>query len=531
MPTPHDQTPNETGAIPTRIAPAVAWFMIASFVALIAGLPLAQLGTDLSRDQRPQLFALFDRVPDKANLRAWEDDLEKASLPRAKVQPALQGLLSGVGGFGNTNVIIGRDGWLFYRPGLEYLAGPGVLDPARLRQRRRQMIDSGERSPHPDPREAILAFHRRCAAAGARLVLMPVPDKVMLQPSRLSARPAPATPPNNREFGRLLDELRAAGLDVFDCTPGSPATGEDRFLIQDTHWTPQWMEQVAGELAAHLKPHLGPAPALALKAEAAEAARVGDLVDMLKLPEGQRLFSPQAVKLRRVVEAGRDWQPSHQADVLFLGDSFANIYSSEIMGWGSSAGLVEHLGLALRRPIDCIVRNDAGASATRKMLGAQLAAGKDRLAGKKVVVWEFAVRELAVGNWPPIEMKVGETPPSRFLVPSPGVERVITGTVESAGVPPRPGTVPYKDHIIAVHLTDLEDDNGPIVGGQALVYVWSMRGNVLTPAAHFRPDQRIRLKLRPWADVSAKLDAINRRELDNDEINLQEPFWGEEVRP
>ena len=530
MPLPYDQTPERTGTIPTRIAPATAWFTIATFVALIAGLPLFQLGVELSRGERPQLFDLFDRAPDKANLRAWEDDLEKASLPKGTIQPALQELLSGVGGFGNNNVIIGRDGWLFYRPGLEYLAGPGILDPARLHERRRRMIEAGERSPHPDPREAILAFHRQCDAVGARLVLMPVPDKVMLQPSRLSARPASAAP-NNRDFRRLLDELRSEGVDVFDCTPDSLASGEDRFLIQDTHWTPQWMEQVAGELAAHLKPHLGPAPVVTLKAEPNEAARAGDLVDMLKLSEGQRLFLPQTVRLRRVVEAGRDWQPSHQADILFLGDSFANIYSAEIMGWGASAGLVEHLGLALRRPIDRIVRNDAGAFATRRMLGAQLAAGKDRLAGKKVVVWEFAVRELAVGNWLPVEMKRGETPPARFLTPEPGIERVVSGTVEAAGVPPRPGTVPYKDHIIAVHLTDLEDEAGPIVGGQALVYVWSMRGNVLTPAAHFRPEQKIRLRLRAWADVSAKLDAINRRELDNDEINLQEPFWGEEVRP
>ena len=33
-------------------------------------------------------------------------------------------------GAGNERVYPGRDGWLFYRPDVEYLTGPGFLDPA-----------------------------------------------------------------------------------------------------------------------------------------------------------------------------------------------------------------------------------------------------------------------------------------------------------------------------------------------------------------------------------------------------------------
>ena len=42
--------------------------------------------------------------------------------------------------------------------------------------------------------------------------------------------------------------------------------------------------------------------------------------------------------------------------MLVLGDSFSNIYSLESMGWGDSAGFIEHLGYALARPLDRIVR-------------------------------------------------------------------------------------------------------------------------------------------------------------------------------
>ena len=50
-----------------------------------------------------------------------------------------------------------------------------------------------------------------------------------------------------------------------------------------------------------------------------------------------------------------------------------------------------------------IAQNDAGAHATRQLLYNTLAGGEDRLAGKTVVVWELASRELAVGDFKPVD--------------------------------------------------------------------------------------------------------------------------------
>jgi alginate O-acetyltransferase complex protein AlgJ len=58
--------------------------------------------------------------------------------------------------------------------------------------------------------------------------------------------------------------------------------------------------------------------------------------------------------------------------------------------------LVEQLSYVLRRPIDRIVQNDDGAFATRAMLSQS---GSDRLGGKRVVIYQFAARELAFGDW------------------------------------------------------------------------------------------------------------------------------------
>ena len=93
------------------------------------------------------------------------------------------------------------------------------------------------------------------------------------------------------------------------------------------------------------------------------------------------------------------WQPDPTAEILLLGDSFANIYSLEALGWGTAAGLTEQLSLRLGRPLDALRQNDAGSYATRQLLAAQRQQGRDRLAGKRLVIYQFASRELAIGDW------------------------------------------------------------------------------------------------------------------------------------
>jgi alginate O-acetyltransferase complex protein AlgJ len=110
--------------------------------------------------------------------------------------------------------------------------------------------------------------------------------------------------------------------------------------------------------------------------------RVGDVVDMLKLREGQTLFAPQTVTVQQVQDAaGKPWESDPKGEVLLLADSFSNIFTFDAMGWGTAAGLGPHLALALRRPVDVIAQNDSGAFATRQALA----------------------RELAVGDWKPVE--------------------------------------------------------------------------------------------------------------------------------
>ena len=214
------------------------------------------------------------QCPHARNLDAFEKDLTRQSFARQFVKPRLQLSLSRELGFGTTQVILGREGWLFYRPGIDWLTGPGLLDATRLALRKRDLLDEGEAKPSPDPLPAIRAFHQDCRKAGVHLVVVPVPDKATLQAAELTSRfdrKDPGGPPVNVDYRRFLQDLRASGVDVFDPTPKDVRPSDPpRFLRQDTHWTPEWMEAVAHDLADHLKVRI---PALRRDAS---LARPGD---------------------------------------------------------------------------------------------------------------------------------------------------------------------------------------------------------------------------------------------------------------
>ena len=396
------------GILHTDISRGVAWAMVAAFLLAIFALPLSQAYLEKKAEEDSPLLELFKRSPTAEHLHELEHDIEEACYAKAYVQPRLQQALTRFGRVGNKRATIGHGGWLYYTPGVEHVSGPGFLQADFQRGRERAVLDAGEAPIAADPLPAILEFHRFLAARGIRLVLLPMPDKAALQSAELHGRGKPSEPVDNRDMPAFFRELERAGVAAFDARRSIAADAhEPLFLIQDTHYTPAWMERLARDLATtitQLSALPPPATPLELKVVPQSVTRVGDIVDMLKLPEEQSVFSPQTVTVHQVQDAqGNPWEADAAADVLLLGDSFTNIFTLEGMGWGASAGLGPQLSLALKRPVDMIAQNDSGAFATRQALARELGAGSDRLAGKKVVIWELASRELSTGDWKHID--------------------------------------------------------------------------------------------------------------------------------
>ena len=529
----------------TKFTPGTRQTLIALFLLTVVAIPAIQLAGEfraagaISRLPILSIFKSLPWLPHSEDLKRVERTLENESLVSQWLLPRTQYLLTVLLGAGNEQVYLGHDPWLFYRADVDHVIGPPFLDPLRMKHRLQAS------RVQPDPIRAIVDFRNQLAARGIDLVVLPVLVKPsiegeMLAVSNASQAQAGGALPNP-SFNEFKARLEREKVRVFDPAPFLMEQGRNGslYLETDTHWRPATMEIVAERLADFLQL---PAAAGSTSPSIIEKEIVarGDIAAMLKLSGGDKFFSPEKVTIRQVVTGNALWRPSKEADVLLLGDSFSNIFSFEAMGWGESAGFAEHLSMALRRPIDCILRNSDASFATREILSNELARGRDRLAGKKLVIWEFADRELSFGNWKLLDLKLGETKPSRFLSLKPGEEIAVSGTVESISPVPRPGTVPYKDHIAALHLVDIvaSDSRGEGAANtfrdtashaQAVVYLWSMRDNVWTSAARLRPGDRIKLRLRPWSDVSAGYEKFNRTELDDPALQLEEPVWGEDV--
>jgi hypothetical protein len=230
--------------IETRVGRGTALALSAVFVLVLFAVPVVDLigwwsseGTRLRNEARQAwqtgvTFPVHRAQREERNgLVDLERAIEASSWLKRAVQPEMQGLLSAALRVGNRKVAIGPDGWLFYRPGIDYVAGRGfaAASPAR-----------------PAPQEAIRSLHRACVAAGVRLVVVPIPDKAMIHPEHLVGREWDGSTPDNPEYDRLVRDLPEVEffrpLDVLrDIARTGPA-----FLRQDTHWTPEAMEAVAG---------------------------------------------------------------------------------------------------------------------------------------------------------------------------------------------------------------------------------------------------------------------------------------------
>jgi alginate O-acetyltransferase complex protein AlgJ len=408
----------------TDVSPVLAWVLIAVFLAVIATVPIVDLltGRTSNTGVTPGSLAAVGPVIRQEDwiagsyallrqMHQLEDGLERKSWLGAALLPRTQRVLTALG-VGNEKVYLGRDRWLYYTPDVQYVTGFPFLQPEVLK-RRRLGGPAWEKGPQPDPIPALIDFQRQLAHRGIALLVMPTPLKPMIEPEGLAPRTV-APPLENPSWPDLVRRLNAAGLQVFDPSPllaqEKAAHGQAQYLRTDSHWTPQAMDLVARQLAERVRTlgGLGPSTGAGYFRQTQNVSNTGDLAVLLTLPSTHPLKEPEHAMIQRVETAeGSPWRADPRSAILLLGDSFTNIYSQSDLGWGTGAGLAEQLSYYLARPVDRLALNSGGALNTRQRLAQDLAIGNDRLAGKKVVVYQFAMRELAIGDWRLIGMGGG----------------------------------------------------------------------------------------------------------------------------
>jgi hypothetical protein len=104
---------------------------------------------------------------------------------------------------------------------------------------------------------------------------------------------------------------------------------------------------------------------------------------------------------------------------------------------------------------------------------------------------------------------------------------VVQGKIKAIARTPRPGATPYKDVIVAIHLTGVKALRGKFARKEILVFTWGMRNIKWTRAASYRAGQSIAMKLQPWEKVERKYGGYSRVDLEGDDVFVLDAYWGE----
>jgi alginate O-acetyltransferase complex protein AlgJ len=491
----------------TRFSPGVKILLAAVFLGSIAAIPFIQstrgFGASWNAEIKSESVGVLGRLSSvshflKTGFQGIESSLEKNSFLTKAMLPAMQTIAFQYFGLGNEKVYVARDGWLYYRPDVDYVLEGGII-------------------PNPRIAEAVRALTQLDAelkSRGIRLLLVPVPVKPVVESAPLSGD-AIAEPLHNASYQKFLADLNASGIEVFDPTSLLLAALQEsrasQFLKTDTHWTPAAMESVAAALSKKINPSAAPHAALQ-KSAPVKVQNTGDLAVMLQLLPEAGADLAETAEIHPVTNS----DPDPASEVLLLGDSFTNIYSTPDLGWGERAGLAEQLSWNLGKPIDRISINAGGALSVRQ----SLARNPARLDGKKTVVYQFAVRELTSGDWRSVSI-----PAAVAQSQSTQGSAVLEGVVKAVSRLPEPGSVPYKDALISLHLGDINGDPKT----EALVFLKGMTANEPTEATALNPGDRISLGVVPWESVENKVGSITRIELDGEAAELETVYWSEKV--
>jgi hypothetical protein len=356
------------------------------FLAVIMAPGLIQTVSELRDGERPHALDVFLRAPTARNLRDYEKTLEKTSVVVKELRPWVQYIEWKLLADAGEKVVIGRDGWLFYRQGVDYV----IKGQARYLEH-----------PNADPLSAIRSFHEQLKDRGIRLMVVPVPDKQSIYPEMLATRAVNAGVVVCGQTRRLLERLEENGIEHVDLfgefrrakLDESSSNSRRLYLARDTHWSPAGARLAAGAVARKvLDRRIVNRGAHTFIEQSVTVRRLGDLVEMLRVPQIEHTLVPETLECQQVVrsDGNTPYRDAPDSEVLVLGDSFLRIYERDEPG---SAGFIAHLARELGQPMTAIV-NDGGAST---LVRQELARRPALLLNKKLVIWEFAERDIRFG--------------------------------------------------------------------------------------------------------------------------------------
>ncbi len=304
-----------------------------------------------------------DRTALTGALTAKLDETYRKSLPHRESAIGTIGALRYLAvGEGRKGVVTGSDGWLF------------------TAEEVRPLTDDIDQSL-----DRVSRIRDRLEAAGARLVIVPVPGKLDVQVGHTDRQMAEGIA---TLYDAFLAGLREREVPVLDARAALrvDAARDAAFFRTDTHWTPHGAQHVAQALAASGLVAQGDT-AFTVKT-GPETLFTGDLVSFVT-SEGLApiigLEPESATPFTAVAPTGEGldiFAGTESGGTLLVGTSYSA---------NPTFSFAEALKLALRR--DVLNLAEEGKGPARPMLD-YLASPDFRDAPPEVVIWEFPVRYL-----------------------------------------------------------------------------------------------------------------------------------------
>lgn len=352
-------------------------------------------------------------------LRKYEKEMENSSIFAVAIRPVIRFANYAFFNDLGDKAILGKNGWMFYKPDVEYLYKPSVTDI------RSKVVDYNSQPLKDDPVNAILNFKKQLAEMDIDLLVVIIPGKPSVYPDLINPNIRISEERKISHSTDIMKLLKEKGIEVIDlfhpfiqARQQDSLFGDSLYLRTDTHWKTRGL-RIAASITAEAIKKKSWFNDNSMKVEyiidSVEIYRNGDVGLMTKLPDFRihdlQLNLPlEKTKCYQVFSINRndsgqlisktlykdDYRKSR---ILILGDSFSRIYQTDEP---RGAGWISHLAYEISEPVASIV-NDGGASTiVRQTLSRKVSL----LKGKKLVIWEFVERDLRFGaeGWKEIDI-------------------------------------------------------------------------------------------------------------------------------
>ena len=286
-----------------------------------------------------------------------------------------------------TTVVSGKEGWLFFAPELRHLSvGQFWGDAARK-------VSRASSPEFADPLPAILDFKSQLDSVGITLIFVPIPAKATIYPEMISeySTVTTRTDEHHQEFYNIL---RGHGVNVLDLTPlflqNRFTDAGPIYCKQDTHWSGQGCILAADAIAKAIG-----VPSWAAeipKRDAKIETRTVEIIGDLWREFGSENLQKEQLQLSYVKgDVSVSWRES---PVVLLGDSHSLVFHAGGDMHAQGAGLPDHLAYRLGFHVDVVAVRGSGATPSRLNLFRR----RDKMRGKRVVIWCLSVREFTEGQ-------------------------------------------------------------------------------------------------------------------------------------